>query len=104
MTNIKMGFVMNTSRRKGFCGVRHTGKCRGNFICKNDECAFYKEEKKYNQTHFRTLGGEKFCFTCNTLAVRNECGASKMIEYEFEMRILRVYHCGEHRCSVRINT
>ena len=96
-------FVMNTSRRKGFRGVRRTGKCRGNFICRNDQCAFYKEEKKYNQTHFRTLGEDKFCFTCNTLAVRNECGAAKMIEYELETRILRVYHYGDHKCSVRIN-
>ena len=97
-------FVMNTSRRKGFRGIRRTGKCKGNFICKNDQCAFYKEEKKQNQVHFRTIGEDKFCFTCNTLAVRNECGAAKMIEYEFETRILRVFHSGEHKCSVRVNS
>ena len=39
-------FVMNTTRRKGFCGVRHKGKCQGNFQCTNDGCTFYLEEKK----------------------------------------------------------
>ena len=39
-------FVINTSQRKGFRGIRRTGTCRGNFTCTNDECAFYLEEKK----------------------------------------------------------
>ena len=39
-------FIMNTTRRKGFHGVRHKGKCQGNFQCMNDGCAFYLEEKK----------------------------------------------------------
>ena len=33
-------FVVNTTRRKGFRGVRHKGKCQGNFQCTNNGCAF----------------------------------------------------------------
>ena len=96
-------FVMNTSRRKGFWGICHTGKCRGNFTCTNDECAFDLEEKKHNKTYFTTIGEQKFCFTCNTLTVATPCGASKMIEYNMERRLLSIYHIGEHTCQVRIN-
>ena len=97
-------FVMNTSRRKGFRGIRHTGKCRGNFTCTNNECAFYLEEKKCNKTYFTTIGEQKFCFTCNTLAVATPCGDLKMIEYNMERRLLSIYHIGDHTCQVRINT
>ena len=93
-------FVMNASWRKGFPGICHTRKCRGNFTCKNDECAFYMEQKKHNKTHFTTIGEQKFCFACNTLAMANACGASKMIEYNMERRILSIYHIGEHTCQV----
>ena len=94
---------MNTSWRKGFQGICCTGKCRRNFTCTNNECAFYLEEKKRNKTYFTTIGEQKFCFTCNTLAVATPCGASKMIEYNMERRLLSIYHIGEHTCQVRIN-
>ena len=97
-------FVMNTTRRKGFCGVRHKGKCQGNFQCMNDGCAFYLEEKKRNKCHFKTIGQEKFCFTCKTLAARIPCGAEKMIEYNMERRLLSIYIKGNHTCQVRVNT
>ena len=95
---------MNTSRRKGFRGIRHTGKCRGNFTCTNNGCAFYLEEKKHNKTYFTTIGEQKFCFTCHTLAVATPCTTAKMIEYSMERRLLSIYHIGEHTCQVKINT
>ena len=70
-------FVMNTSQRKGFRGIQCTGKFRGNFTCTNNGCAFYLEEKKRNKTYFTTIGEQKFCFTCNTLAVATPCTAAK---------------------------
>ena len=97
-------FVMNTSQRKGFWGIPQTGKCRGNFTCTNNKCAFYLEEKKHNKTYFTTIGEQKFCFTCNTLAVTTPCTAAKMIEYSMERRLLSIYHIGEHTCQVKINT
>ena len=97
-------FVINTSQRKGFQGIRCTGKCRGNFTCTNNGCAFYLEEKKCNKTYFTTIGEQKFCFTCNTLAVATPCTAAKMIEYSMERRLLSIYHIGEHTCQVKIST
>ena len=96
-------FVMNTSWRKGFQGIRCTGKCRGNFTCTNNGCAFYLE-KKCNKTYFTSIGEQNFCFTCNTLAVATPCTAAKMIEYSMERRLLSIYHIGEHTCQVKINT
>ena len=55
-------FVMNTSWRKGFCGIRCSGKCRGNFTCTNDECAFYMEQKKCNKSHFTTIGEQQLLY------------------------------------------
>ena len=97
-------FVLNTSRRKGFRGVRRVGKCRGNFICINEECPFWKQEKKHNENQFTNVGGQKFCFSCNGLSSRKKCGAVKMIEYAFDTRYLRVYHNGNHTCHLKPNT
>ena len=96
-------FLLNTSRRKGFRGVRRVGKCRGNFICGNDECPFFRQESTRNRSQFRTLRDQKFCFSCNTLAHRSPCGAVKMIEYDLQRRILSIYHHGQHNCVVRVN-
>ena len=97
-------FVMNTTRRKGFHGVRRKGKCQGNYQCTNDGCAFYLEEKKQNKYHFNTIRQEKFCFTCKTLGARIQCGAEKMIEYNMERRLLSIYIKGNHTCQVCVNT
>ena len=60
-------FLMNTSSRKDFRGVRRVGKCRGNFICLNDSCPFYQQENAINQHQFKKVGDNKFCFSCDCL-------------------------------------
>ena len=42
-------FLMNTSSRKGFRGIRRIGKCQGNFICLNDSCPCYQQDNSRNQ-------------------------------------------------------
>ena len=96
-------FLMNTSSRKGFRGIRRIGKCRGNFICLNDSCPFYQQDNSRNQHQFKRVGNNKFCFSCDCLCYRKKCNAVKMIEYYHESRSLEVYHHGKHECQVRPN-
>ena len=93
-------FVMNTSRRKGFRGVRRVGKCKGNFIC-NNNCPFYKQEKVRNQQQFKLIGSNRFCFSCYCLVERVTYNAVKLIEYYFESRLLEVCHHGQHKCQLK---
>ena len=97
-------FVMNTSKRKGFRGVRRVGKCKGNFICNNNSCPLYKQEKIRNQQQFKIIGTNKFCFSCECLADRFKCTAVKLIKYYFESRLLEIYHHGNHTCMAKPDT
>ena len=92
-------FAMHTSRRKGFRGVRKVGTCKGNFECVNNGCNFYIESGKRNSHQFTTIGAHKFCFTCNSMAVRKNCSAVKCIEYNKSAHLLEVFHLGEHTCE-----
>ena len=94
-------FLLNTSSRKGFKGVRRIGKCQGNYVCNNDNCPFFREDKKRNQHQFKTVRGKKFCFSCQLLAVRKPYPAWKMIEYSHQSRLLEIYHNGNHTCEVK---
>ena len=55
-------FDLHSSSRKGFRGVRRVGKCRGSYMCKNTDCAYFLETKKNNQHQFTTIGKNKFCY------------------------------------------
>ena len=77
-------YLMNTSSRKGFRGVRGVGKCRGNYICLHDSCPFYQHENARNQHKFKIVGNNKFCFSCDCLCLRKQCNAVKLIEYYYD--------------------
>ena len=96
-------FHLNSSRRKGFKGIRRTGHCKGNHICLNDECSYYLKKHQRNQHQFRSTGGSKFCFTCDCLASKIKCGAIKLIEFDQQKKMLHVYHQGKHECHVKSN-
>ena len=68
-------FHLNSSRRKGFRGIRRIGHCKGNHICLNDECSYYLEKHQRSQHQFKINGGSKFCFSCDCLASKIKCGA-----------------------------
>ena len=94
-------FDLHSSSRKGFRGVRRVGKCRGNYICNNTNCAYYMETKKQNRHQFTTIGRNKFCFICNSIVYREACGAYKLIEFHIAQRMLEVYHQGQHTCTAK---
>ena len=82
-------FHLNSSRRKGFRGIRRIGHCKGNHICLNDKCSYYLEKHQRNQHQFRSTGGSKFC-----LASKIKCGEIKLIEFDQQKKMLHVYHQG----------
>ena len=85
-------FQLNTSRRKGFNGVRRLDKCRGNFVCDNTSCPYFTENGSKNQHKFTTIGSNKFCYSCKSLAFRTPCPATKLVEFYHNERLLHVYH------------
>ena len=94
-------FELHTSRRKGFNGVRRLGRCRGNYECTNTECAYFLENNKTNKHQFTTIGKNKFCYTCNSICFRVPCPAMKLVEFHHQMRVLEVYHHGNHSCQTK---
>ena len=96
-------FHLNSSRRKGFRGIRRIGHCKGNHICLNDQCSYYLERHQRNQHQFRSTGRSKFCFSCDCLASKVKCGAIKLIEFDHQNKMLHVYHQGKHECHVKPN-
>ena len=96
-------FHLNSSRRKGFRGIRRIGHCKGNHICLNNECSYYLEKYQRNQHQFRSTGGSTFCFSCDCLASKIKCGAIKLIEFDQQKIMLQVCHQGKHQCYVKPN-
>ena len=94
-------FHLNSSRRKGFRGIRRIGHCKGNYTCLNDECSYYLEKHQRNQHQFKSNGGSKFCFSCDCLASKIKCGAIKLIEFDQQKKMLQVYHQGKRQCHVK---
>ena len=96
-------FQLNSSRRKGFRGIRRIGHCKGNHIYLNNECSYYLEKHQRNQHQFRSNGGSKFCFSCDCLASNIKYGVIKLIEFNQQKKMLQVYHQGKHQCHVKPN-
>ena len=66
--------------------MRRIGKCNGSFECPNQECPLIQSSGSSNKHQFKTLGNEKFCFSCGCVAVREYCGAVKLIEYSSDKK------------------
>ena len=94
-------FELHTSRRKGFNGVRRLSRCRGYYECTNTECAYFLENNSSNKHQFTTIGKNKFCYTCNSIYFRVPCLALELVEFHHKMRVLEVYHHGNHSCQTK---
>ena len=56
---------------------------------------------KETTTNFSTIGANKFCFICNSLAVKLHCTAVKCIEYNKAAQLLEVFHLSKHTCEAK---
>ena len=94
-------FKMNSSKRKGFNGIRRVGTCRGNFKCRNEEYGHFVNTQSPNTMHFKVIGREHFCSICDSRVERDYCGAKKLIEFHHQSRLLEIYHHGKHTCHAK---
>ena len=103
----KHHFRMLTSSREGFFGERRIGTCKGTFECNNKQCPFIKTSHCHqpNRVSWRNVRGMhhvKICSICDHVAQRLDCGAKKLIEYDYVTRIATVYHLGTHKCTPQL--
>ena len=80
-----------TSKRQGFRGIR---------ICKNTRCPNLPSCGKENKVQFKKMAeNEVVRSRCGYEAQGISCEARKI--WEFEDGKVIVFHCGEHKCSVK---
>ena len=58
-------------------------------------------QKIRRATNITTTGKNKFCYTCNYICFRVPCPAIKLVEFHHQMRVLEVYHHGNHSCETK---
>ena len=102
-TSDRRHFKMMTTTRKDFPGEVRLGYCRGSFVCTNTTCPFRKTShlKQPNKVSWQNVRGVreyKVCTICDETADRIDCGARKMVEYNYSTCVAKVYHIGEHKC------
>ena len=59
-------FRLNTSKRKGFRGLRRIGKCLGNYQSTNKECPIFQSTGKANKHQFKKLEETNFVLAVMT--------------------------------------
>ena len=90
-----------TSSRKGLIGTRRVARCKGSFICTNNDCPYQEQYGCKNRTQFERRGLDSFCFVCGTLAKDVDCPAVKIWEYGKKSHAVKIFHKGEHTCVVK---
>ena len=95
---------MLTSSREGFFGERCIGTCKGSFQCCNKKYPFIKTSHCHqpNRVSWRNVRGVhhvKVCALCDHVAECLNCGAKKLIEYDYSTQVATVYHLGQHKCT-----
>ena len=92
-----------TTTQKDFQGEVHLGYCRGSFVCTNTNYPFRKTShlQQPNKVSWRNVRGVqeyKVCTICYETAEQIDCGARKMVDYDYASHTAKVYHIGEHKC------
>ena len=103
-------FILKTISKAGVYGnTIKTGSCHGSWICPNKSCPFVgtSHEHQPNKVNWRgdpICKGVQICKICDTYAVREGCGARKLVEFDPKSQVAIVYHLGKHTCWNRIDT
>ena len=87
LTRDKRHFTMMTSSRADFKGERRIGTCLGSFVCRYAECPFVMTSpgRVPNKVSWRVPKGKRnlrICNICDHIAMREGCGAKKVVEYD----------------------
>ena len=105
-TSDKRYFLMQTSSRSNYTGIREGGVCQGSWICPNITCPFKQTsfQNQPNHINLQSMRGNrsvKMCQICDTIGICEGCGAWKLLEYSKSDNIATVYHIGKHVCWVK---
>ena len=92
-------YQMHSSSRKGFKGIQKIGTCRGSLMCENTRCSKLLTEGVCNTNEFSMDLGAYVCKCCGYFAVRANCGARKMTEFDAETNKLVIWYEGTHNCK-----
>ena len=101
-------FVMSTSSKAKYKGVRKVGTCHGSWECQNPYFGFMDTsvDKQPNRIDWITVKGKKdlkICSVCKHIVKRQGCGAHKLIDYNPKTKIAVVFHIGKHKCWRRFD-
>ena len=102
-------FTMTTTSHEGFSGEVRIGQCYGSFVCRNERFPFVLTSNNHipNRVSWGTPHGcrnVKICCICDETAMREGCGAHKMIEYNDTTSTAIVHHLGNHKCGLQVDT
>ena len=101
-------YDLKTSSRSKYNGVHKIGKCLGSWICLNRSCTFWATSHEHQPNRINWKGARgwkdiKFCQICETVGLREGCGARKLVELNPTTQIAYVYHLGTHTCQGKID-
>ena len=101
-------FLMKSSSHVGFLGIWQIGTCLGSYVCPNESCDFRttsqnNQPNKVNWINCCEQKGQKICKICEHYAVRQGCGAQKLVEFNRFCQNVIVYHLGEHTCWPKVS-
>eukprot|EP00111_Clytia_hemisphaerica_P016492 TCONS_00048875-protein len=91
--------VSSRTEEHGKKGARKKAKCLGSYVCKNDNCLFYRYYNKPNKLHFKKQS--KTCKICGTIGEFVECKAVKVWEFDDAELIVVIKHNGNHTCEAK---
>ena len=105
-TRDQHNFIMRSSSRVGFQGIRKIGFCHGSLVCPNPKCGFLStsHQGQPNRINWKTRRGQKdkICQICDFFTTEEGCGARKLVEYLPSEETAYVYHIGNHKCHMKL--
>ena len=98
-----------TSKTKEDYILKRFGKCKGAYICTNNECSMFTCEGVRNMIKFKphNCGREgtslKVCSMCDYVVQPRHCPALKVMELNKLTNVMTVYHENNHICVEKAN-
>ena len=101
-------FIMSTSSKTSYKGVRKVGTCHGSWECQNPYYGFIDTsvDNQPNRVDWLTVKGKKdvkICSVCKHTAKRQGCRVRKLIDYNPKTKIAIVFHMGTWKCWKRFD-
>ena len=101
-TTDRRWFLMTTSVKNSFHGIRKVGFCQGSPVCVNPTCSFSSIQGQNNKWHFIYRDAIKCCYSCKQPTMQQQCLARKLIEIPHDSSSpALVYHLGQHKCELK---